>query len=87
MKRTAYVLNGPNLNLLGTREPHIYGTATLAEVQKQIEGHAAKKGITVSFYQSNHEGVLVDSDSRGKNEGRRNHLQSGWIFVSLSSDS
>ena len=60
MKRTAYVLNGPNLNLLGTREPHIYGTATLAEVQKQIEGHAAKKGITVSFYQSNHEGVLVD---------------------------
>jgi len=60
MKRSAYVLNGPNLNLLGTREPHIYGTTTLAEVRKQCEGHAAKKGIAISFYQSNHEGVLVD---------------------------
>src|SRR6478609_10456691 len=60
MKRSAYVLNGPNLNLLGTREPHIYGTTTLAEVRKQCEGHAAKKGIAISFFQSNHEGVLVD---------------------------
>ena len=60
MKRSAYVLNGPNLNLLGTREPHIYGTTTLAEVRKQCAGHAAKEGITISFYQSTHEGVLVD---------------------------
>ena len=60
MKRSAYVLNGPNLNLLGTREPHIYGTTTLAEVQKQCEGHAAKKGIAISFYQSNHEGDIID---------------------------
>jgi len=60
MKRSAYVLNGPNLNLLGTREPHIYGTTTLEEVQKQCQEHAAKKGITISFFQSNHEGVLVD---------------------------
>jgi len=60
MKRSAYVLNGPNLNLLGTREPHIYGTTTLAEVRKQCAGHAAKKGIAISFYQSNHEGILVD---------------------------
>jgi 3-dehydroquinate dehydratase-2 len=60
MKRRAYVLNGPNLNLLGTREPDIYGSTTLAEVQKQCEAHAAKNGIAISFFQSNHEGVLVD---------------------------
>ena len=83
MKRSAYVLNGPNLNLLGTREPHIYGTTTLAEVQKQCEGHAAKKGIAISFYQSNHEGVLVEFDSGGKDKSRRDHLQSGGIFVSF----
>ena len=45
MKRTAYVLNGPNLNLLGTREPHIYGTATLAEVQKQLKGMPRRKEL------------------------------------------
>jgi 3-dehydroquinate dehydratase II len=60
MKRSVYVLNGPNLNLLGTREPDIYGTTTLAELQKQCEGHAAKKEIEISFFQSNHEGVLVE---------------------------
>jgi len=83
MKRRAYVLNGPNLNLLGTREPDIYGTTTLAEVQRQCEEHAAKKGITISFFQSNHEGVFGRLDSGGQNESRRHHLQSGWIFVSL----
>ena len=60
MNWSAYVLNGPNLNLLGIREPHIYGTTSLAEVQKQCEGHAAAKGISIFFFQSNHEGVLVD---------------------------
>ena len=45
MKRTAYVLNGPNLNLLGTREPHIYGTTTLAEVQKQLKGMPRRKEL------------------------------------------
>ena len=87
MKRSAYVLNGPNLNLLGTREPHIYGTTTLAEVQRQCEGHAAKKGIAISFYQSNHEGVLVDLIQEGKDESRRNHFQSGGIFVSFDTHS
>ena len=60
MKRSAYILNGPNLNLLGTREPHIYGSTTLAQVQKQCEEHAAQKAISISFFQSNHEGVLID---------------------------
>lgn len=54
------ILNGPNLNLLGIREPHIYGSTTLAAVQKSCEEFATFAGATLSFHQSNHEGVLVD---------------------------
>jgi 3-dehydroquinate dehydratase-2 len=54
------ILNGPNLNLLGIREPHIYGTTTLAEINKSCEDFAAFAGAKVSCHQSNHEGVLVD---------------------------
>jgi 3-dehydroquinate dehydratase II len=59
MKRVM-ILNGPNLNLLGVREPHIYGTTTLAEIKANCEREAAALGLTVSFHQSNHEGELVD---------------------------
>jgi 3-dehydroquinate dehydratase-2 len=58
--KTIYVLNGPNLNLLGTREPHIYGRSTLKDVEKLCRDAAAVHGIAIEFRQSNHEGVIVD---------------------------
>lgn len=54
------VLNGPNLNLLGQRQPEVYGRETLADVQVACEGLAGELGLTVSCHQSNHEGVLID---------------------------
>lgn len=54
------VLNGPNLNLLGTRQPEVYGKTTLADVQKLCEAHAATVGVSIAFEQSNHEGALID---------------------------
>ena len=59
MKRVM-ILNGPNLNLLGVREPHIYGTTTLAEIKQACEREAAALEFTISFHQSNYEGELVD---------------------------
>jgi 3-dehydroquinate dehydratase II len=60
MSETVYVLNGPNLNLLGSREPAVYGRETLADVQAACEEAAAGLGLAVRFAQSNHEGQLID---------------------------
>jgi len=57
---SVHVLNGPNLNLLGTREPHVYGTATLADVEELCRREATALGLTLVFRQSNWEGQLVD---------------------------
>jgi 3-dehydroquinate dehydratase II len=60
MSNTVFVLNGPNLNLLGTREPEIYGRDTLDDVAMRLEERAAKLGLAIEMRQSNHEGHLVD---------------------------
>ncbi len=57
---TIAVLNGPNLNMLGTREPTIYGTMTLERINAQLQERALLHGVTVQCFQSNHEGALID---------------------------
>lgn len=63
------LLNGPNLNLLGTREPGIYGSATLADIENSLTAEAAKLGHTLSCFQSNQEGLLVDRIHAARKEG------------------
>ena len=60
MTDTVYVLNGPNLNLLGTREPHIYGHDTLDDIAGRLEDRARELGLSIDLRQSNHEGHLID---------------------------
>jgi 3-dehydroquinate dehydratase-2 len=65
------VMNGPNLNMLGTRETDVYGTRTLDEIEAMVSQRAAALGVSVGFFQSNHEGALVDrlQEAVGEVEG------------------
>lgn len=68
MSRTIFILNGPNLNLLGQRQPEIYGHETLADVEAACARVATEKGFKVSLFQSNHEGVIIDTIHQARHE-------------------
>ena len=58
--KTIAIINGPNLNRLGTREPEVYGSATLKDLEERLTAEAAELSVAIEFHQSNHEGALVD---------------------------
>ena len=63
------VLHGPNLNLLGTREPQIYGSTTLEQINAELSAHAARRGAALTAFQSNHEGALIDRVQAARTDG------------------
>ncbi|PPE69546.1 type II 3-dehydroquinate dehydratase [Caldimonas thermodepolymerans] len=65
------VLHGPNLNLLGTREPQVYGSTTLSQIDAELVKFAADRGIELRTFQSNHEGALVDRIHQARDDGTR----------------
>ena len=60
MPKTILLINGPNLNLLGSREPSVYGTSSLADIEREMQQTARAKGVALHCFQSNHEGALID---------------------------
>jgi 3-dehydroquinate dehydratase-2 len=69
MAKSILLLNGPNLNLLGTREPAVYGSSTLADVERAAAAQATAAGAKLICFQSNHEGALIDRIQAAKSEG------------------
>jgi 3-dehydroquinate dehydratase-2 len=69
MNKTLLILNGPNLNLLGTREPDIYGPKTLADVEKAVTAECERLDLACRFFQSNHEGRLIDRIHEARSDG------------------
>lgn len=67
--RRLLLLNGPNLNLLGTREPHLYGRETLAQIERRLLARAKAAGVHLQCLQTNHEGIAVDRVQQAKREG------------------
>lgn len=69
MANKLLLLNGPNLNLLGQREPSVYGSDTLADIEKRAQEQAASANVVLTCFQSNHEGALIDRIHAAKREG------------------
>ncbi|WP_454633050.1 type II 3-dehydroquinate dehydratase [Bradyrhizobium cenepequi] len=84
MKRIM-ILNGPNLNLLGVREPHIYGTTTLAQIEESCGQAAARLDLKIAVHQSNHEGVIVDLIQSARQEADAIIINpAGFSFTSVA---
>lgn len=86
MPNVVYVLNGPNLNLLGLREPEIYGTDTLDDIAAMLEDRGRELGLTIDMRQSNHEGHLIDWLHEARAEGARAVLLNagGYTHTSIA---
>ena len=81
------VLQGPNLNLVGTREPEIYGRESLEEIHAGIAARAAELGLAIQFFQSNHEGALIDRLHARDFEGARHvHIEGYVVFNQALAD-
>ena len=84
MTDTVYVLNGPNLNLLGLREPDIYGSDTLDDIAGMLEDRAREHGLAIDMRQTNHEGMLVDWLHEAQAEGARAVLLNAGAYTHTS---
>ena len=84
MTDTVYVLNGPNLNLLGLREPDIYGSDTLDDIAGMLEDRAREHGLAIDMRQTNHEGMLVDWLHEAQAEGTRAVLLNAGAYTHTS---
>ena len=84
MTNTVFVLNGPNLNLLGTREPEIYGSDTLADIEAMLHEQASPLGLEISFHQTNHEGQLVDWLHEANRQGAKAVLLNAAAYTHTS---
>jgi len=85
MPTRVLILNGPNLNLLGVREPHIYGSTTLAQIEASCRAFAKTAGMTIDFHQSNHEGQLIDLVQAARETADAIVINpAGYTFTSVS---
>lgn len=82
--KTIAVINGPNLNRLGTREPGVYGSATLKDLESRLSEEADALGVNVQFHQSNHEGTLVDLFAQLADEGVEGVVLNGAAYTHTS---